>query len=138
MSKPRLTYIAHPLGSGPDREQNRENAARWVAWAALQGANPVATWITLSGIWEESPELRGKGLALDCALVECCTEVWLLGGRVSPGMAIEAEHARKCGVRVVDLTHLGYSPPSTDRDERAVADTLPPPRDPMVTLPEGS
>lgn len=107
----RQTYIAHPLGSGPDREANRRRAALWVAWAALEGANPVATWITLSGVWEESPALREKGLKLDCALVECCTEIWLCGGRISPGMAIEAEHAKKRGVEVVDFTYLGEWPP---------------------------
>jgi hypothetical protein len=123
----RQTYIAHPLGAGPDREKNRQRAALWVAWAAFEHANPVATWITLSGLWEETPDLRAKGLALDCALVECCTEDWLVGGRVSPGMEIEAAHARKHNIKVVDLTHLGEWPPGYEPEERATRETDPAP-----------
>lgn len=106
-----VVYLAHPLGAGPDREQNRANASKWVAWAAAQGVAPIADWIVLSGQWEESPELRAKGLAIDCRLVELCDEVWLCGGRVSPGMKLEADHALEKGIRVVDMTELGYLPP---------------------------
>jgi hypothetical protein len=108
----KVVYIAHPLGAGPDREQNRRNAAKWVAWAARQGVAPVADWIVLSGELEETPANRLLGLECDRALVELCDEVWLVGGRVSPGMAIEAEHARLCLVPVVDKTSLGPLPPN--------------------------
>jgi hypothetical protein len=107
----KVIYLAAPLGSGPEREFNRANAASWVAWAASRGVAPIATWQQLSGIWPETLENREKGLALDCALVERCDEVWLVGGRISPGMAIEAEHGRAHGVVIVDLTHLGPIPP---------------------------
>jgi hypothetical protein len=102
----KCVYIAHPLGSGADREKNRERAARWVAWAALQGVAPVADWIILSGQWDES--MRDLGLAIDVELVKRCDEVWLVGGRISPGMKIEAASAK----RVIDLTHLGEEPPN--------------------------
>jgi len=107
----RVVYVAAPLGSGSDREFNRANAAAWCSWAALQGVAPIATWVILSGVWPETPENREKGLALDCALVERCDEVWLVGGRISPGMSIEADHGRAHGVKIVDLTHLGPTPP---------------------------
>jgi hypothetical protein len=55
--------------------------------------------------------MRDLGLACDFALIERCDELWLVGGRVSPGMALEAEHARKHGVTVADFTHAGYEPP---------------------------
>jgi hypothetical protein len=107
----KAVYIAHPLGSGPERELNRQRAAKWVAWAARQGVAPVADWIILSGEWSETPENRERGLLIDCALVALCDEVWLVGGRVSTGMQIEADAARCAGRRVVDLTHLGAMPP---------------------------
>lgn len=109
----KLVYIAAPLNA-PTRagiEANRRIAARWVAWAAQQGFAPIATWITLSGEWEESPENRRLGLEIDKALVERCDAVWLVGGRISEGMRIESEHAHERGVTVVDLTHYGVLPP---------------------------
>ncbi len=108
----KVVYIAAPLNA-PTREgieENRRTAARWVAWAARQGVAPSATWITLSGEWEETAENRALGLEIDKALVERCDEVWLVGGRVSAGMAIEAAHARALGIQVIDMTSLGREP----------------------------
>lgn len=92
MKKKLVIYIAHPLGADEAREANRARASRWVAWAALHhSVAPVATWITLAGEWSECAELRYRGLDIDCALIERCDEVWLVGGRISPGMQIEAD-----------------------------------------------
>lgn len=108
----RVVYIAHPLGHGDDREQNRANAARWCAWAATQkDVAPVADWIVLSGVLSEA-EGRERGLLIDRVLIERCDEMWLTGGRVSPGMKIEIEHAKACGLTVIDLTEMGYEAPS--------------------------
>ena len=107
----RVVYIAHPLGHGDDREQNRLRAARWVAWAADQGwVAPVADWIILSGVWDESK--RGLGLMIDIALIQRCDELWLVGGRISPGMEIEADAARRAGKKIRNMTSLGKEPPA--------------------------
>jgi hypothetical protein len=113
----KLVYIAHPLGDGPDRALNRARASQWVAWAADQGVIPVATWITLASEWPESEERRSQGLALDCALVERVDEMWLCGPRVSPGMNVEATHAKKVGVPIVVLVDATFTegPPSQPR-----------------------
>ena len=119
----RVVYIAHPLGADPlQREVNRARAARWVMWAAICGVAPVADWIILSG--QEDDSFRDRGLAIDVALVARCDEIWLCGGRVSPGMAIERDAAIAAGVRVVDLTALGEEPPSGEFAEggRALLD----------------
>lgn len=108
----KVIYMAHPLGAGEDRARNRANAARWVAWiAASFGHAVIADWIILSGEWDESAENRARGLAIDLALVERADEVWLVGGRVSPGMQMEADEARRLGKTVVDLAELGPLPP---------------------------
>jgi hypothetical protein len=70
----------------------------------------VADWIVLSGQFSE--EHRELGLRCDLALIERCDEVWLCGGRVSPGMALEAAHARELDKRVRDFTSLGYEAPT--------------------------
>lgn len=116
----KVVYVAHPLGGGVDRGANLSRAARWVAWAALQGVAPVADWILIALHLPETPEHRARGLAVDLVLVARCDEVWLVGGRVSPGMAQEANEAVRLGVPVRDLTALGIDPPA----ERIV---LPPP-----------
>lgn len=108
----KVIYLAHPLGAGPDREQNRANAARWVAWATRAHAVAViADWIILSGELAETPANRALGIASDLALIGRVDELWMVGGRISPGMEIEAARAREYGKPVVDLTHLGALPP---------------------------
>jgi hypothetical protein len=102
MSKRWVVYVAHPLGSGPDREANRKAAAGYCAKIAELGYAPVADWIILSGEWDESK--RELGLACDFALIERCHALWMVGPRVSPGMALERGHAERCGVPVLDFT----------------------------------
>lgn len=109
----RVVYIAHPLNAATDeeRERNRSNAAKWCAWAAMkQRVAPVADWIVLSGVLSEA-EGRERGLLIDCELIGRCDEIWLVGGRISPGMQIEAEHARQMLIPIVDLTDMGYEAP---------------------------
>jgi hypothetical protein len=110
----KVVYIAHPLSAPTIEgiEENRQSAALWAAWAAVsEGVSPSCSWVVLTGVLPESPENRSLGLACDVAQVERCDEVWLVGGRVTPGMALEAERARRRGIRVVDLTGLGPLPP---------------------------
>jgi hypothetical protein len=113
----RVIYLAHPLGSGPDRETNRAAAAKWLAHFVGNGVAVIADWIILSGEWAELPEKRALGMAANMALVARCDEVWMVGGRVSPGMKAEAEEARRLGKAVLDLTWMGALPPS-DLDAR--------------------
>jgi len=102
-----LVYIAHPLGAAADRPENIRRAAKWVAWAATQGVIPVATWIALAQVWDESR--REEGLALDLRLIERCDEVWLCGPRVSPGMHAEASHAERLGISVRMLVDPSFT-----------------------------
>lgn len=108
----KIVYVAAPLNA-PTREgieENRARASRWVAWIARTfGVATVCTWIVLSGEWEETDENLALGLRIDVELVEASEEAWLVGGRVSSGMAMEtAEHPV-----VRDLTFLGAEPPES-------------------------
>lgn len=109
-----LVYIAAPL-SAPTAEgmaENRARGRRWCAWAARHFyVTPVAMWIVLSEEWPETPENRALGLDLDFSLILRCDALWLCGGRISSGMQLEADHARKLGVPVRDLTLIGSEPP---------------------------
>lgn len=126
----KTVYIAHPLGAGPDRQLNLERAARWVAWAALQGYAPSASWIVLASQWSETPENRAMGLECDIASICSCELGWLCGPRVSPGMLMEATEAYKFAqsfprpeshVQVYDLTYLGLVEPP---ESQALSNTL--------------
>jgi hypothetical protein len=109
----RVIYMAHPLGFGQEREGNRQRAARWVAWiSATFKVAVIADWIILSGQWDETPDNRALGMTFDVALVERADELWMVGGRVSAGMKLEADAARRAGKRVIDLTLLGDEPPA--------------------------
>lgn len=110
----KVVYIAHPLNAltEADRAANRGNASRWCAWAAMaKGVAPIADWVVLSSVLSEA-EGRERGLIIDCALIERCDEIWLVGGRVSPGMQVEVDHAKHHGKPVVDLTEMGYAAPN--------------------------
>lgn len=111
-------YVAHPLGSGDDRQANRRRAAEWAGWMAENFfVIPIAPWIYLSEVWPETDEKRNAGLNLDLALLNVRMEPsherarrltsWLVGGRISPGMELERAEA----VLSIDLTYLGDDPP---------------------------
>jgi hypothetical protein len=114
----RVVYIAHPLNdpSAIQRAENLTRATRWVVWASQQGVAPVADWILIAGT-EETPESRERGLRIDFALIERCEELWMVGGRISPGMMAEREHAFRSGLTIRDLTGLGPEPPLEKFDE---------------------
>jgi hypothetical protein len=96
-------YVAHCLNAptAEERESNRREAARWVAWLAGRYlVAPVADWILLAGEWPETPEHRSTGLAIDRVLVELVARIVLVGPRVSEGMRFESGWSKT----VVDLT----------------------------------
>lgn len=112
MTRRKIAYIAHPL-SAPTIEQvtlNRFAAAQWAVWAMSKGYSPSCSWIVLTGLLVETPENRAAGLECDIALAITADELWLCGGRVSEGMAIERDAALAAGVIVMDYTSLGPLP----------------------------
>jgi hypothetical protein len=100
----RVAFMAHPV-SGDVRE-NLKKARAWMRWIE-DGNNVVvcANWILECEIWDDAdPEQREAGMRRGLAVIERCDEIWLVGPRISEGMRLELEHARKRGLAVVDLT----------------------------------
>ena len=106
-----VIYLAHPLSG--DVAANLARAQRWVRYLETEHCVAVvASWITECQIWDDdNAEHRAAGLRRDCAVLARCDEVWLVGGRISNGMAYEAAYARQCEIPVVDMTSLGDEPP---------------------------
>lgn len=100
----KIVYIAHPLGSGQDREANRALATKWVVWAANQGVAPIASWILIASEWQE--DRKTEGLEIDCRLIDVCEEVWLCGPRISPGMTVESLYAEKLGIPIRHIVEM--------------------------------
>jgi len=99
----KVIYVAHPLGRGEDREENRRAAAAWAGWIAETFKVAIsADWIVLSGVWTE--DKRDLGLAADMEMVSRSDEVWMVGPRLSDGMKLEGEHAARLGKVVRDFT----------------------------------
>lgn len=123
----RLTvYMAHPVAD--DFAMNISDATCWLRYLrrvpitelqTIVGAEfeqrPLILAPWLAGIEEDDSYPGGREAIMqdsrDAAML--FDEVWLLGGRVSTGMMIEAAAAR----RIRDLTHLGtwakFRPPQT-------------------------
>jgi len=92
-----VAYIAHQYGG--DRS-DLTSAKRYVSLiASLGGIAPIAPWITLCEMWDESR--REEGLAIDIAVARRCDVVLLCGPSISSGMLRES-----FGRPVVDLTPL--------------------------------
>jgi len=131
-----VAYIAHQL-SAPTREgieENRRKAAQWAAWLCVQGVSPVCSWIVMTGVLEETPENRARGLACDCAQVERCDVTILVGPVVSSGMKMEADHGIQHGVPVLDLTGMNFDEAAIELEEWIhqnvlKRDTMPAPKD---------
>lgn len=82
---------------------NLDRAMRWLAW--LRRSFPettfIAPWIAavLSGEDDANPVQREAGLVDDCAVVERCDGIVLVGGRISERMRREMEHGIQNGHR---------------------------------------
>jgi hypothetical protein len=116
-----ITYLAAPL-SPVEGETVASNIARAkMHYAALsdslRGRVFVADWIlhaeVFAGTKDDDADLRSLGMLRNFKQIETCHEIFLVGPRISRGMAAEAEMARLRGMMVTDLTR-GVEPPLTD------------------------
>ena len=115
-----IAYLAHPVGPqfpAADRAVNLAGARAWFRF--LVDATPWAIsvpWLAYVENLAESTH-RERGISDDLETLSRCDLVVLTGGRVSPGMAAEREHAYRLGIPVVDLTHCGSMPPPMFRED---------------------
>ncbi len=115
MSNP-IACMAHPLGAATPAgiTANLERARRWFKWLleTFPTVDFSANWI----LWCEALDdmnhaHRARGLAFDDEEIKRMDAFWMVGGRISSGMARGRGIALAHGKRVVDLTHLGAEPP---------------------------
>lgn len=109
-----IVYIAHPLAGG--ETDNRAKARRWIKWAwdHFPQLGFVADWILISEICNRDPNTIERELQFDEEVVRRCDQLWLCGGRISPGMQREKNAAMQAKRKIFDLTSFGSEPPTED------------------------
>jgi len=114
----KLVYIASPLRG--DYNQNIKNAVKYCKNACDMGVLAIAPHIVFSQWCNDTiPEQREQGLRLGLELLAKADELWVMGDRVSQGMAGEIAFAKEHGIPIfaVDNPHdLDLYPVSHDEN----------------------
>lgn len=114
----KLAFLAHPLRG--DTTENLARAMRWYKWCCdhYPDMNFEATWMLNCIVYNDSnPVERIKGMERARASAARCDELWLVGGAISEGMALEVGVMNSLGRPVIDLTMIGPEPPSGPLDQ---------------------
>jgi len=91
-----LVYICSPLSGAVER--NQENARRYCRFAVERGAIPLAPHLYFPQFMDDAdPAQRDLALFMDIVLLSKCNEMWVFGDRISKGMSIEIEKAKRKG-----------------------------------------
>ena len=91
-----LVYICSPFSG--EVEKNIENARRYSRFAVNEGMIPLAPHLLFPQFLDDDdPDERKLGLFMGMVLLSKCAELWVFGDKVSKGMGIEIEKAKKKG-----------------------------------------
>lgn len=89
-----LVYICSPFAG--DTEHNTIRARGYSRFAVSKNAIPIAPHLLFPQFMEDSDKReREKALFMGLVLMSKCQEVWCFGSKISSGMAIELEKAKK-------------------------------------------
>lgn len=115
-------YFDHPLGENNGdgivkRQDNIENAGRWIRFFAdttrITIMAPWWAWTTAHG---ETHEYEKRRQVDSRFAIERC-DVLIQSAWHSPHMKLLADHAKRIGLPILDLTSYGHGPPDrTDED----------------------
>ena len=88
-----IVYICSPYSG--DVERNVKAAQVYSRHAVDMGCIPLAPHLLFPQfLQEDKPKERLLGLLFGNALMSKCSEVWVFGSRISPGMETEIKRAR--------------------------------------------
>jgi len=98
-----LVFICSPLAG--DVEHNLEQARRCCRFAVTKGAIPLAPHLLFPQFMDDGDKTqRNLAILMGLVLLSKCHELWCFGDRISPGMAIELEKAKRLGIPVRHFT----------------------------------
>ena len=94
-----VVYIASPYAG--ETEDNISRAKGYCRFAVSKGVIPLAPHLLYPQFMDDDDEdQRILGLRFAIALLCRCDELWVIGEKVSAGMAKEIEKAEKRGMRI--------------------------------------
>lgn len=89
-----LVYICSPYSG--DVEANLQRAREFCRFALESGQIPLAPHLMFPQFMsDDDPKQRELALFMDIVLMGKCSEVWVLGDRISEGMAAEISKAKQ-------------------------------------------
>lgn len=88
-----LVYICAPYSG--DVAKNTRKAAEFAAFAYRRGNIPITPHLLFPFLDDENPDERRLAIHTDLVLIGKCKEVWVLGDRITVGMRVEIERAKR-------------------------------------------
>ena len=112
----KLIYICSPFRG--DTAANTEAARRYCRDAYEKNCIPVAPHLYLPQFLnDDEPKERDLALRIGLRLIDYCSEVWVHGDIISPGMRGEIDYATTTGKKVVYLPGVDAQHKSIDELE---------------------
>lgn len=94
-----LIYVCSPFSG--DVEGNTKRTVDFCRFALAQGQIPLAPQLMFPQFMDdEEPEQRELALFMDVVLMGKCSELWVLGDRISAGMEAEIAKAKQRRQRI--------------------------------------
>ncbi|GHU90125.1 hypothetical protein FACS1894202_09430 [Clostridia bacterium] len=106
MNISKKVYICSPYRGRNETEigGNVGNAIKYCRYAVKQGVFPIAPHLYLTRFLDDNnPAERTLGLELGLVLLRACSEVWILGERISEGMRGEIAEAKRLGIKTINI-----------------------------------
>lgn len=88
-----LVYICSPFSG--DIETNKKKAADFAEYAYRHGCIPLTAHLLFPFMDDSNKAEREDAIFMDIVLMGKCQEVWVLNERITRGMSIEIEKAKK-------------------------------------------
>ena len=92
-----VVYICSPYAGDP--EANTEKARRYCRFAVEKDAVPLAPHLFLPQFLKEETE-RDLALFMDLVYLGKCAEMWVFGEKITDGMRVEIDRAKKKNMRI--------------------------------------
>jgi hypothetical protein len=95
----KIVFICSPFAG--DIEGNTERARRYGRFAVIKNVIPIIPHLMYPQfLCEDDPEERKLGLAMGLVLLSKCQELWVFGGKVTSGMAVEIDKAKSVNMPI--------------------------------------
>mgnify|MGYP000889101619 CR=1 FL=1 len=99
----KLIYVCSPYRG--DIRTNTEQAKGYCRKIVQEGGIPIAPHLLFPQFMDDSDKAeRNLAIFMGLVLLSKCHELWCFGDRISPGMAIELEKAKRLGIPVRHFT----------------------------------